>query len=182
MTQSTRELRRWPRRPRSPRSRECETSRGAKSVTDPANRLNQSRLVVFFELASQVTDVDGQRVGARVKVVSPHEIQDLVPGENLARVTQEQFQQIELDFGQFDQARAAMDLASRRVEGEILKAKHRAVDVADVVASQECSQSRQQLGQVEGLDEVVIGADVKTLDAVVDRVARRQHQDGSGVT
>ena len=36
---------------------------------------------------------------------------------------------------------------------------------------------RQELAEGEGLDEVVVGAGIETLDLVLDRVARGQHQD-----
>ena len=75
-----------------------------------------------------------------------------------------------------------MHLAGLGVESEVFEAKYRAVDVTDVVAAQEGAQPRQQLGQIEGLDEIVVGADVETLDSVVHRVARGQHQDRRRVT
>ena len=39
----------------------------------------------------------------------------------------------------------------------------------------------QQLGQCEGLDQVVVGAGIESLDTVLDGVACRQHQDGGVV-
>ncbi len=47
----------------------------------------------------------------------------------------------------------------------------------EVVTAQQRAQPRQEFGEVEGLDEVVIGPDVEALDAVVDGVTRGEHQD-----
>jgi hypothetical protein len=43
-------------------------------------------------------------------------------------------------------------------------------------AAQQRAQARQQLGQLEGLDHVVVGAQVQALHAVVQRVARGEDQ------
>ena len=45
------------------------------------------------------------------------------------------------------------------------------------MSTQQRAKPRQQLRQVEGLDEVVVGADVEAGHAVVHRVARGEHQD-----
>jgi hypothetical protein len=37
--------------------------------------------------------------------------------------------------------------------------------------------ARHQLAEVEGLDEVVVGAGIEALDAIGRRVARGQHQE-----
>ena len=42
-------------------------------------------------------------------------------------------------------------------------------------------QPRLQLAHVVGLDQVVVGARLEPLDAVLDRVARGQHQDRRAV-
>ena len=45
------------------------------------------------------------------------------------------------------------------------------------MTAQQRAHPRQQLGQVKGLDEVVVGAHVETGHAVVHGVARRQHEN-----
>ena len=44
-------------------------------------------------------------------------------------------------------------------------------------AAHQRADARQQLGERERLDEVVVGAAVETCDAVLQRVARGEHQD-----
>ena len=45
------------------------------------------------------------------------------------------------------------------------------------VAAQQRAQPGEQLVEVEGLDQIVVGAGIQSLDAVVDRAERRQQQD-----
>ena len=52
---------------------------------------------------------------------------------------------------------------------------------AAVDAAQQGAQPRAQLAQREGLDQVVVGAGVEALDAVVDRVARGEHEHRGAV-
>ena len=47
-------------------------------------------------------------------------------------------------------------------------------------AADQRAQPRQQLAEVERLDQIVVGAAVEPLDARLDRVARGQHQDRHG--
>ena len=73
-----------------------------------------------------------------------------------------------------DRRRVARHLARRRVEPEVADREHRGP--LGVAAARERAQPRQQLRERERLDEVVVGAAVEPGDAVVDGVARRQHQ------
>ncbi len=72
---------------------------------------------------------------------------------------------------------ASWDRRSRR---EVLEAQ-RAVVVLVAGAPQQRSHAGQQLAQRERLDEVVVGAGVEAGDAVVDLLARGQHQHGRAV-
>ena len=59
------------------------------------------------------------------------------------------------------------------VEHEVAEGERRP---AGVDAAQQRAQPRVELAQRERLDEVVVGAGVEAVDAVVDRVARGEHQ------
>ena len=50
-----------------------------------------------------------------------------------------------------------------------------------VAAPHDGAHARQQFAQLEGLQQVVVGAEVERLDAVVEPVARGEHQHGRGV-
>src|SRR4029453_17267916 len=43
-------------------------------------------------------------------------------------------------------------------------------------AAQECPHAREQLGERERLDQIVVGTGVESVNAILDGVARRQHQ------
>jgi hypothetical protein len=45
--------------------------------------LDQASFVTFFELATKIANVDRERIGARIEVVAPHEVKDLISGEDL---------------------------------------------------------------------------------------------------
>ena len=66
---------------------------------------------------------------------------------------------------------------ARRVEPELLEAQLVGSPSLGAAAPQQRPQPRLQLAHVEGLHEVVVGARVEAVDAVVDRVARGEHQD-----
>src|SRR5207302_11049525 len=57
----------------------------------------------------------------------------------------------------------------------LFRSEHRILDAR--LPAQERAQTRQQLLQAEGLGEVIIGAEVQTLDAILDRIARAQNDD-----
>ena len=78
----------------------------------------------------------------------------------------------------------AAHLARPRIELEVAEAEDvPALDFALSVAApeppKEGAQTREQLGEREGLRQVVVGARVETGDATVDLRAGGQHQDGN---
>ena len=73
---------------------------------------------------------------------------------------------------------AAVHLVRVGVEREVGEAH--GADVA-VDPAQQGAQPRPQLAQREGLDQVVVGAGVEALDAVVDRVACGEHEHRGAV-
>ena len=68
-----------------------------------------------------------------------------------------------------------------RAPGSSSRSAKRSVPAAGVAAAQQRAQPGLQLAQGERLDQVVVGARVEPGDAVVDRVARREHEDGGAV-
>src|SRR5271166_2734783 len=44
--------------------------------------------------------------------------------------------------------------------------------------AQQCTQARQQFAELKWLRQIIIGARVQSLDAIVDGIPRREHQDG----
>ena len=111
-------------RPRSPPRRTASVEVGssrlfAEGVADAAHRLQEARLAGLFELAAEVADVDPERVRGRSEVVAPDALVDLRPRQHLARVAQEELEQVELGAGQLQAAVAARGFARRRVEADV---------------------------------------------------------------
>ena len=69
------------------------------------------------------------------------------------------------------------DLAARRVELEASPADDGAIDSAG--SPLQGAYTSQQLAEIEGLDHVVVGARVQSLNPIDRRIAGGQHQDGS---
>src|SRR2546427_8712349 len=74
----------------------------AQHVADAAHCVNQTRPAVQLGLASQIPDVDLQRVRGIGEVVTPHLPKDRVPSEDLARVRHQQLEESELDLRQIE--------------------------------------------------------------------------------
>ncbi len=93
----------------------------------------------------------------------------------------EQLQQQELGLREFDQAAAPVDLVRDRVQHEVAEAQNLRGVAVVAGATEQRPQPGLQLTQGERFDEVVIGAGLEAVDAVVDRVAGGQHQDRRAV-
>jgi hypothetical protein len=90
-------------------------------------------------------------------------------------VAHEHLEQLELLRGQRDLRVAAAHPARGRVEHEVADAQLGAA--VGRPAAHERAQPGQQLAEVERLDQVVVGAGVQPLDAVLDRIAGGEHED-----
>src|ERR1039458_3521956 len=117
----------------------------SQHVTDPPDRVDVARLVALLGLATEVADVDGERVGAGVEVVPPHPLEDQVAGQHLARVPEEQLEEIEFDPGQRELAGASACLARAEVELEVAETEDLALFAR--APSQQCAQTSEPLGQ-----------------------------------
>src|SRR5690349_21661424 len=73
-------------------------------VADAANGVDQPRLAAGLGLASQVADVDVERVRGETEVVAPDPFEDDRTRQDLTRVPQEELEQRELRSRQVDQA------------------------------------------------------------------------------
>src|SRR5918992_2025793 len=79
----------------------------------------------FAELPAQVPDVDVDDVGTRVVVVPPHGGQELLPGQDLARVPEERFGQRELTGRELLGASPDLQLPAAEVERGVSDPKYR---------------------------------------------------------
>jgi hypothetical protein len=70
------------------------------------------------------------------------------------------------------------DAPGRGIERQVTDAQHRVA--AGALPAEQRTHARQQLGEVEGLDQVVVGASVEACDLVGGGVARREHENRDG--
>ena len=111
------------------------------------------------------------------KKLAPDALHQRRSGQDLIRAD-EQRQQVELARGQLDLTAVPMDGARADVEHEIGEAKLFVARFGSRLGpAQEGADASEQLIEIEGLDEIVVGPGVEPGDAVRDGVARGQHQD-----
>ena len=118
--------------------------------------------------------MDGDNVRAVVVVDVPALLQQLVPREHLSRPAHEQLEQRELLRRQLDLGVAAPDALGGGVELQVADFEHGGS--FDCSAADDRAQSRPQLRERERLDQVVVGARVEPVDAIVHRVTSRQEE------
>src|SRR5215217_5277763 len=135
----------------------------AQDVACAADRMEEPRLATGFELPSQVGDEDLDRVRDRERVVAPHLVEQLLARDHQALVAHEVLEQLELALRELDAALAAGHLMRVRVEHQV--ADPQRGHPARRAAAQQGAHAREQLLTLEGLDEVVVGADVEALHA-----------------
>src|SRR4051812_21119847 len=147
----------------------------AEDVARAADRMKEPRLATGFELPPQVRHehLDGVRDGERV--VAPDLVEQLLARDDEPLVAHQVLEQLELALGELDLAVSPAHLVRVGVQREVSDAQRG--HAARRTAAQQRPQPREQLLALERLDEVVVGADVETLDARVERVARGEDQD-----
>ena len=127
------------------------------------------------DLLAQVADVDVDDVRAVLVSEVPGVLEQLEAGQHLARPPHERLEQGELLRREVDLVLAAPGAPRGRVEPEVADLElGRPLDAA---APRERAQPREQLGEGEGLRQVVVRAGVEARDAILDGVARGQHQN-----
>lgn len=117
--------------------------------------------------------VDG--VGEPVVVRVPHGVQEIGAGDDETGPIHEVVQERELASSERHEDTAAADGVRRRIERDVA---HRQLRAAGLVRSaQQGPHTRRQLGEVEGLGEIVVRAGVQSEHLVTEAVASREHED-----
>src|SRR5215213_2115522 len=147
----------------------------AEDVARAADRMEEPGFATGFELSAEIRHehLDGVRDGERV--VAPDLVEQALAGDHEALVAHQVLEQLELPLGEVDLALAAGDLVRVGVQREVGGTQRR--HPARRAAPQQRAHAREQLLALERLDEVVVGTDVQPLDAGLERVARREHED-----
>src|SRR2546423_7070302 len=133
-------------------------------VPNPAHGLQQARAPALLELLTQIADVHVDHVTTRPKVETPDGIEQLLAAQDLARISHEVLQQIELFRRRRDQLVSTADLARRQV--------HDDVGIAQGAASPWCPAPEQrphpseELLVSKRLDQIVVSSLVESFDTV----------------
>src|SRR3989442_6976329 len=143
-------------------------------VADAAQRVDQLVVERIVQLGAQTAHGDIDDVGVAVEIHVPHLIGDQRARQHLACVAHEIVEQCVFARGQLDAAACASDAPAQPVDLEVGDAHH--LVVLGRPAAQDGADARQQLGEREGLHQVVVGAELQALDAVLYLVARADEE------
>src|SRR5690349_9585049 len=146
----------------------------AQRVAGAAARLNQLDGSAVVDLATQALDVDLNEVRHRIEAVVPDVFGDIASGHDLLLAPGQVFEERVLLGGQRDWLAAARDISRAGVDHQIINRQLRGLKGR--APPQQRADASQQLRKVIGLRQVVVGAGVETLDALVEAAARGQHQ------
>ena len=127
------------------------------------------------EALAQRRDGDAHGVGERVRVLVPRPLQELFGADDTAFGGDEDLEHGELLAGQRDVAAVAVDLAAERIDAQARDLAHgRPVVGAPAVQRPE---PEHELLELEGLGEVVVGAELEPGGLVVEPVGGGEHED-----
>ena len=118
--------------------------------------------------------VDFDGVGADFLVPAVELLGELLLVDHAAAAEHQHFQHAELARRQLERFATQRCATAGGVELERAVREHRAA--ARLAAADQRAQARLELGQIEGLGEVVVGAEVEALDALVEGVVGGEHQ------
>src|SRR5262249_3031301 len=149
-----------------------------QAVADAAQRVDQRRQTGPLQLAAQQVDVDVDDVGQGVVGLAPDVAAEHLAADDGVLVPGQVGQHLELAQGQGDLHPGAGGAAGGQGAPQAGGPQHRLGVGLD--AAQQDAQAGQQLGEGEGLDQVVVGAGVQAGDAVLDGVASGQDENGRG--
>ena len=129
----------------------------------------------LFDLAAQPAHVDVDHVGLRVEVIAPDVLEQHRARDHLAGVAHEVGEQGELPRLQGDLAARAAHHPGEQVDLEVREAEARLAGAAAGPPRQRF-EPRQQLGEGEGLGQIVVAAGPEPFHAVVHLGERTQDE------
>src|SRR5262249_7743072 len=144
---------------------------------DPAYGMNERVGLLTVDLAADASDIHVDDVGRGVKMQIPYMLQQHRPGHDLVGVADQVFEDLEFARQQLKLAAAAMRGPGHEVHLEIADAQDGLLDDGGGAPRQRLD-ARQQLGERERLDQVVVAAGAQTAHAVVDLAKRADDERG----
>src|SRR5687767_5458443 len=148
----------------------------SEDVAPAADGVDDAGVAVFFELVAEVVDVDVEDVGEAVVFGAPDGFVELGAGEDLPGAGHEGAEEGELAGGEVEDVAGAGRAAGGGVELDVGEAEDGFG--ARAGAADDGTDAGEQFGEAEGFGDVVVGAAVEAFDAVGDRVAGGDHDDG----
>src|SRR5579883_2034506 len=171
----------------APRARRFAPSSGApggsllllQHVSRAAHRMDEKAVGATIDRLAQAADVHVDQVALRIEVQVPDSLEQHGAGDHLSLAPHEELEQLLLAGGELDLPSAAGDLPGDQVELQVRDPQHRRLGGARA-APQQRLDAREELGEREGLREIVVAARLEAADAVIDRAKRTQNQYRSG--
>ena len=132
-----------------------------------------------IQLGAQIANVDIDDVGLARVVEAPYLLQNLIAGQHCTLVAQEILQEVILALCKRDRLPIHLHLIAREEHDEIFHRQAVGCIVRrDIAAAERVADACDQLRHGKRLRDVVVRTDVESLDPVLHRIARRQHDDG----
>ena len=150
-----------------------------EAVPHAAHGLDVTAAERRVDLVSQVLHVLVDDVRATLVGEVPDRIDDLGAGEHRAGMSQEQFQERHLLWGEREFDLASPCALGRRVEPKVPDGEDGRSST--IVTAGEGPDAGRELEETEGLDEIVVSPHVQPTNTVADLVACGEHEDRSPV-
>src|SRR6185437_5235705 len=147
----------------------------AKDVAGSPDRVQQPRLALGLELATQVRDEHLDRVRRRERVVAPDLVEQPLARDHDALVAHHVLEQLELALRELHAALAPLHLVGVGVQHQVGDPQRRRA--AGRSPPKQRAHPCEQLLALERLDEVVVSARVEPFDTRLQRVAGSEDED-----
>jgi 4-amino-4-deoxy-L-arabinose transferase-like glycosyltransferase len=144
-------------------------------VTDSADGVNQLEGKGVIDLLAQAADGDVDDIRVAVEMHVPDLLGDDGPRQHFALTADEEPEEGKLFRGQSDLRSSAQSLPPNRVDDQIAEAE--ALALTRLSSPEVRPDARQQLGEGERFDEIVIAAEVEPFHAIFNAVAGREEDD-----
>src|SRR3984885_2041116 len=146
---------------------------------DSADIDNEASRAGRVELAPQIADLHVDDICLRHKVEIPNILEQHRPCDDLPGSTHEIFEQREFSRQQINRLAVAPDAPFNEIHLQGADLQTREPRVA--APPKERFDSRGEFANVERLDQIIVAAGLQSVNPVVDRRERTDHQGGRGV-
>src|ERR1700676_5147500 len=158
----------------------CRTS--FEQIPGAANGLQVDRILgIAFDFFTQAADVDVHAARSDEAIGAPDGIEKLVARENTVRPRSQIVEQPEFERAERNGLSRMTDAIRRGIDGQLANLNGAGRVRRRLRAAEQRLDTRQQFARAEWLSHVVVGAHLKSHNAVGFVAARREHQDGETI-